>query len=159
MTDTAFFEEIYREYQPKISGYIHNHVNNPEDAEDLCSEVFRKAWEHIDTQNRSGFSSFLYTVTRNTVFDYFRTHRQFAPIPETMAVEDDMGENLLREETLSRLAEALKALPEQQRELIVLRYYKNKTLQEIAEMMDLSYGVTKRQHKAALDALHGILAD
>lgn len=159
MTDTAFFEEIYREYQPKISGYIHNHVNNPEDAEDLCSEVFRKAWEHIDTQNRSGFSSFLYTVTRNTVFDYFRTHRQFAPIPETKAVEDDMSEKLLQEETLSRLAAALKALPEPQRELVVLRYYKNKTLQEIAEMMDLSYGVTKRLHKAALDALRGILAD
>ena len=70
-----------------------------------------------------------------------------------------MSEKLLQEETLSRLASALKALPEQQRELIVLRYYKNKTLQEIAEIMDLSYGVTKRQHKAALDALHGILAD
>lgn len=159
MMDTAFFEEIYREYQPKVSGYIHNHVNDPEDAEDLCSEVFRKAWEHIDTQNRSGFSSFLYTITRNTVFDYFRTRRQFSPLPEDMAVPDEMGDKLMRAETLTRLAAALKTLPEQQRELIVLRYYKNKTLQEIAEMMDLSYGVTKRQHKAALDALRAVLGD
>ena len=40
MTDQAFFEELYREYQPKVSGYIHSHVNDAEDAEDLCSEVF-----------------------------------------------------------------------------------------------------------------------
>ncbi len=159
MTDTAYFEELYREYRPKVSGYIHNHVNNAEDAEDLCSEVFRKAWEHLDTENRSGFSSYIYTITRNTVYDYFRTRRQFAPLPEDLAEEESMTDALLRGETLSRLAEALKKLPETQRELIVLRYYSNKTLQEISEMMNLSYGVTKRAHKAALDALRQALAD
>jgi len=159
MTETARFEEIYREYYPKVSGYIHNHVNNPEDAEDLCSEVFRKAWEHLDAESRSGFSSFIYTITRNTVFDYFRTRREYSELPEDLAVQDNMGEKLLHDETLSRLAAALKTLPETQRELIVLRYYRNKTLQEIAELMDLSYGVTKRQHKAALDALRAVLED
>ncbi len=159
MTDQAFFEELYREYQPKVSGYIHSHVNDAEDAEDLCSEVFRKAWEHLDTENRSGFSSYLYTITRNTVYDYFRTRRQFSPLPEDLAEEDDMGDALLHTETLARLAKALRELPEQQRELIVLRYYGNRTLQEISETMSLSYGVTKRIHKAALEALRKVLED
>ena len=159
MTDSAAFEALYREFRPKVAGYIHNHVNNPEDAEDLCSEVFRKAWEHLDTQNRSGFSSYVYTITRNTVVDYFRTRRQTAPLTENLAEEDTMGDALLREETLERLAKALKALPANQRELIVLHYYKKLSLQEISERMELSYGVTKRLHKAALDALRSQLGD
>ncbi len=159
MTDTAGFETLYREYRPKVAGYIHNHVNDPEDAEDLCSEVFRKAWEHLDAQNRTGFSSYIYTITRNTVVDYFRTRRQNAPLTEDLSVPDTMGDKLLREETLSELASALKQLPEAQRELIVLRYYENRSLQEISEIMSLSYGVTKRMHQAALQTLRKVLGD
>ncbi len=159
MTDTADFETLYREYRPKVAGYIHNHVNDPEDAEDLCSEVFRKAWEHLDSQNRTGFSSYIYTITRNTVVDYFRTRRQTAPLTEDLSVPDTMGDKLLREETLSELASALKQLPEAQRELIVLRYYENRSLQDISEIMSLSYGVTKRMHQAALTALRKVLGD
>lgn len=159
MTDTADFETLYREYRPKVAGYIHNHVNDPEDAEDLCSEVFRKAWEHLDAQNRTGFSSYIYTITRNTVVDYFRTRRQTAPLTEDLSVPDTMGDKLLREETLSELASALKQLPEAQRELIVLRYYENRSLQDISEIMSQSYGVTKRMHQAALTALRKVLGD
>ena len=159
MTDTVGFETLYREYRPKVAGYIHNHVNDPEDAEDLCSEVFRKAWEHLDTRNRTGFSSYIYTITRNTVVDYFRTRRQYAPLTEDLSVPDTMGDKLLREETLSELASALQKLPEPQRELIVLRYYENRSLQDISEIMALSYGVTKRMHQAALTALRKVLGD
>lgn len=159
MTDEVRFESLYREYRPKVAGYIHNHVNDPEDAEDLCSEVFRKAWEHLDAQNRTGFSSYIYTITRNTVVDYFRTRRQNAPLTDNLSVPDTMADKLLREETLTELAAALKKLPEPQRELIVLRYYENRSLQEISEIMSLSYGVTKRMHQAALQSLRGLMGD
>ena len=82
MTDAVRFEQIYREYRPKVLDYIRSHVNSPEDAEDLCSEVFRKALEHLDPSAGTAVSSYLYTITRRTVVDYYRTHRLTAPLDE-----------------------------------------------------------------------------
>ena len=82
MTDAVRFEQIYREYRPKVLDYIRSHVNSPEDAEDLCSEVFRKALEHLDPTAGTAVSSYLYTITRRTVVDYYRTHRLTAPLDE-----------------------------------------------------------------------------
>ena len=61
-----------------------------------------------------------------------------------------MDEGLLQTETLSELASALRKLPQQMMDIIVLRYYDGKTLTEIAQMMGLSYGAVKLRHQNAL---------
>ena len=63
-----------------------------------------------------------------------------------MVVEKD----LLKTETLSELASALRRLPQQLMDIIVLRYYDGKPLTEIAQMMGLSYGAIKLRHQNAL---------
>ena len=62
MTDAEQFEAIYREYRHKVHDYIRNRVSSPEDAEDLCSEVFRKAMENMNAQRGTGMSSYIYTI-------------------------------------------------------------------------------------------------
>ena len=57
MINSDYFDSIYREYHDKVYGYIIGHVGIPEDAEDLCSEVFRKAMEHSDPERGPGVSS------------------------------------------------------------------------------------------------------
>lgn len=157
MTDAAKFEEIYRDYRHKVHDYIRNRVSNPEDAEDLCSEVFRKVLENLNVQRGTGVSSFIYTTTRNTVVDYYRTHREHAELPEDMPLDDSVEEALLNSDTLRRLAVALKALPEQDRDIVVLHYYANNSLQEISDKMALPYSVVKRRHQAVLKQLRGML--
>ncbi|MBR6115719.1 MAG: sigma-70 family RNA polymerase sigma factor [Oscillospiraceae bacterium] len=157
MTDAERFDAIYREYRPKVSQYISSRVADPEDAQDLCSEVFRKALEHLDLRSGAGVSSYIYTVTRNTVVDYYRTRRIHAPLEEDLPEEGGPEEDLLRADSLSRLAGALSGLPERQRDIIVLHYYSGCTLQEVSERMSLPYSVVKRAHRSALERLRSAL--
>ena len=152
MTETERFDAIYREYRPKVLDYIRSRVGDVQDAEDLCGEVFRKALEHL-TPGSVGVSSYIYTITRNTVTDYYRTRRTFSPLPEDLPAGDGPESAVLGREELERLADALRRLPERERDIIVLRYYANKSLQEISDTMALSYSVTKRAHQSALEHL------
>ena len=157
MTDAEQFESIYREYRHKVHDYIRNRVNSPEDAEDLCSEVFRKAMEGMNAQRGKGMSSYIYTITRNTVVDYYRTHRVHAPLTEDIPQGESMEDAILSNDSLERLAAALRQLDEQDRDILVLHYYANNSLMEIADKMDLPYSVLKRRHQALLKKLRGML--
>ncbi len=157
MTDAERFEAIYREYQPKVSGYIRSRVSNKEDAEDLCGEVFRKALEHFDSGAGEGMSSYIYTVTRNTVIDYFRTRRVSAPLSEEIPAEETPERIALDRDSLDRLAAALQKLPERERDILVWHYYAEKTLQEISFQLGEPYSVVKRAHQAALKKLRDLM--
>lgn len=157
MTDAERFDAIYREYRQKVHDYIRNRVNSPEDAEDLCSEVFRKAMENMNTQRGTGMSSYIYTITRNTVVDYYRTHRVHAPLTEDIPQGESTEDAILSNDSLERLAAALRQLDEQDRDILVLHYYANNSLMEIANKMGLPYSVLKRRHQALLKKLRGML--
>ena len=156
MTDAERFDAIYREYRPKVLGYIHSHVGETQDAEDLCGEVFRKVLEHL-APDCSGVSSFIYTTTRNTVTDYYRTRRIHSPLPEDLVAENGPEDIVLDGDSLDRLAAALRRLSERERDIIVLHYYANQSLTEISNKMALPYGVTKRAHQSALRRLRDLM--
>ncbi len=158
MTDAERFEAIYREYRPKVLGYIHSHVGQTQDAEDLCGEVFRKVLEHMSPDSPN-VSSFIYTITRNTVTDYYRTRRISDPLSEALPAEDDLETTVLNGETLDRLAQALRRLPERERDIIVLHYYANNSLHEISDKMAMPYSVTKRAHQSALKHLRAAMGN
>ena len=159
MTGTERFEAVYREYEPKVSGYIHSHVGNREDAEDLCGEVFRKVLEHMNAGAEGGVSSFIYTVTRNAVIDYYRTRRVSAPIPEDLPAEDSPETEALDRDALDRLASSLEKLSERERDIVVMHYWSGDTLQEIARRLGESYSVIKRAHQAALGKLRLLMGE
>ena len=155
MTESADREQIYLDYRDKIMGYLHTHVGNHEDAEDLCSSIFLKIYSRLDTYqpSASSLSTWIYSITRNSVIDYYRTRHVHSPIEEDIPATDELDESMLQEETLQELAAGLKHLPKELSDLIILHYYKNYTLQKIAEFMNLSYGAVKLRHKKALELL------
>ena len=153
-------EEIYLQYYKKVRSYIGGKVNSPEDAEDLCAEVFLKVFEKLAKYDpaKASVSTWIYTIMHNTVIDYYRTRRSYAALEEDSAVTEGPENGFINEETLRLLAAGLKRLPEQQREIIILRYYCGHTLQDISAMMDLSYGAVKLRHSDALRALRRVLS-
>ena len=153
MTEAARLEEIYREYRPNVQSYLRSHVTDPEDAEDLCSEIFRKVLEHLDPAAGMAVSSYIYTITKRTVVDYYRTRRATVPLDGVILAGDDPEEGLLERDMLGRLARTLEQLDERQRDVVVLHYSAGCSLQEISRRMELPYGVVKRIHQAALQAL------
>ena len=153
-------EEIYTQYKDKVFGYVKNHVNSVEDAEDLTSEIFIKIYSKIDSydESKASLSTWIYSMTSNRVIDYYRTNHVHSEIPEDLSDEKStIEEDVLNKETLEQLAKALESLPEELTDIIVLRYYKGLTLQEVAAKMGLSYGVTKLRHREALGKLREML--
>lgn len=153
-------EEIYTQYKDKVFGYVKNHVNSVEDAEDITSEIFIKIYSKIDSydESKASLSTWIYSMTSNRVIDYYRTNHVYSEIPEDLSDEKStIEEDVLNKETLEQLAKALESLPEELTDIIVLRYYKGLTLQEVAVKMGLSYGVTKLRHREALGKLREML--
>ena len=148
---TMAAEDIYISYHDKVSAYIRGKLDNHHDAEDLVSQVFEKVYEKIHTfdESKASLSTWIYTITRNTVTDYYRTrriHTSYDEVYELPAPEKDR-------DMLDTLADALMILKERERDLILLHYYKGLTLKEVADKMGMSYINAKVIHKKALSGL------
>lgn len=148
-------EQIYAEYRNKIMGYIRARIRSNADAEDLCSDVFEKIQRKLGEfdSEKASLNTWIFTITRNTVIDHFRRSRPSEELDENISDDTELDEGILNNETLGELAAALKALPEELRDLIVLRYYEGRPLTEVAELMGLSYGAVKLRHQSALAKL------
>ena len=110
-------DKIYREYQGKIYGYALSKVNNPQDAEDITSDVFLKVYEKLVTfdETKASLSTWIYTITRNTLTDYFRTRKVFSEIPEIIEDGFSVEDEVCNAEMLETLADALETLEERER--------------------------------------------
>lgn len=152
-------ERIYIEFKDKVTRYVRGKVPNEHEAEDIVSNVFVKVFNGLTgyDESKSSLCTWIYTITRNTVMDYFRTVKRFCEIPDELCAEDDTEKRLLNEVALEQLANALLQLDERARDIIVLHYYSDKTLKDIAEMMSISYSHTKLLHANALKALRKII--
>lgn len=144
--------QIYTEYSGKVMGYIRARVRSSADAEDLHSEVFEKILKKIEgfDPSKASLNTWIFTITRNTVIDHFRRTKPTEELDENLSDSIELDENLLNSETLGELAAALRKLPQQLMDIIVLRYYDGKPLTEIAAMMNLSYGAVKLRHQNAV---------
>ena len=142
--------QIYEEYHTKVLRYINSQVNDYYLAEDLCSDVFVKVYEKLDTfdDKKASISTWIFTITRNRLIDYYRTRKVMVEIPETLTYDDDYSD--IDDEMLEKLAEALDKVDERSKKLIIMHYYEGKTLKEVAELMDISYPYAKILHKKAL---------
>ena len=150
-------EQIYLEYRDKVYAYIRGKVADPHEAEDLQSCVFVKVFQGLGgfDQTRASLSTWIYTIAKNTVYDFFRLRR----VHEELDTDRQEAEGLVLAEELERLSHALEKLHERERDLIILHYYKEYTLKQIAEMMGMSYGNAKVVHKKALKALEREMQD
>ena len=152
-------EEIYRTHSGKVMGYITARVQRRVDAEDLCTDVFEKVYRKLDEfdQDRAKISTWIFTITWNTVIDYFRKQKPTAELDENMPGNGEVDESILKEETLRELAQALKDMPPELQNIIVLVYYQKKTLLEVSKMVHLSYRTVKLKHQKALRFLREAL--
>ncbi len=149
------WEAVYRVYAPKVRMYLRSHVGNAVEEEDLLSDVFLRVMQNKDRfdGSRGSVSTWIYRITQNRVIDHYRTAKSFAEVPEELSDDREIDAGLLTEETLEELAAALSELPERERDIIVLHYYRGELLKDIASRLGMSYGNVKLVHSKALSRL------
>lgn len=151
MNALASKEEVYIDYYNKVMHYVAGKIKNRHEVDDIVSEVFLKVNEKLDTfdAGKSSISTWIYTIARNTVIDYYRVSRPHAELPEELSSSASVEDDILRRESL----ESIEGLDERLRDLIILRYYSGCTLKEIAAKMQVSYSYIKILHNSALREL------
>lgn len=152
-------ENIYRDYHSKVLGYIRSKINNLQDAEDLAADVFVKVYEKYDSfdDTKASVSTWIFTITRNAVIDYFRTSKDYDEVPETIASDTSVEDEVCNNDMLDSLAKALRNLDERERDIIVMRYYEGVSLKDIADRMGISYAYVRVLQNKALQALRDYL--
>lgn len=150
--------EIYDQYRKKVFGYALSKVRNATEAEDIVQTVFLKVFRSLDTydKTKASLSTWIFTITRNTVYDYFskmRVHEELA-VAENMSEQTETAdERMEKKESLEALADALKKLPIEERDAIILIYYHGKSKKEAAEILGFTYGQLRYVHDKAVNRL------
>ena len=154
--DIEAFGELYSVYLDRIYRYVAYHVKDKMIAEDITEEVFVKAWKRIDSCKGKGetFSSWLYRIAHNHVIDNLRRRRKQLSI-EMETVDKVSGPELELEGELERqeLLEVIACLPENQRQVIVLKFIEGMDNWEIGQVMDKSQGAVRVLQMRALATL------
>jgi RNA polymerase sigma-70 factor, ECF subfamily len=132
------FGELYDLYVQSIYAFIVHRVSNRQTAEDLTSDVFMKALEAMPRFNpdRASFRTWIYQIARNRVIDYYRTHKQTIDLDAAMTVPaaSDASGNLEAADNRALLQKLLGQLPEEHRELVIMRIWDELSYKEIAEI-------------------------
>lgn len=160
-------EWVYNEYHGKVERYIGSKISNYSDIDDLVSTVFVKVYSALEKfdSEKASFSTWIYTISRNVVTDYYRERGAYLSAVDPDAELDDIDtpdnadSSLLNNEMLEKLAEALERLPKRERDIVIFHDYKNIPLTKIAEKMSMSYANVKVVHNKALEKLRVYLGN
>ena len=163
MNKTDVMEKIHLEYREKVFRYVRGKVASTADAEDVTSEIFLKVLSSLDSydEEKATLSTWIYTITHNTVCNYYREQSKRALSLEENALCSDTDDGVMSEienEILKEnLATALETLTEREQDVIVLYYYHEIPLRDIAIKMGITYTNAKFIKHQAINKLKHIM--
>ncbi len=152
------FTAIYQQYAPLLFAFFYRHVGHRHDAEDLTATTFSKVLRSIEHYTEQGcFEAWLWSVARHTLYDAHRSRREtidiervafqlIDPTPPTEA-------QVLQAEQLDMVLQLLRELPIDQRQALMLRFFREWSFHEIAGSLGRSIGAVKMLVQRALATL------
>lgn len=161
--DPQAFAQLYDEHLSGIYRYVLYKVGDQTLAEDLTADVFAKAWEGIDRfQWRNlPFEHWLLRIARNLVIDHWRAHRRpTSPMEELdNAPSEDLApdEWVAREVEIEGLARALAGLPDDQRDVLVLRFVEGYSHADVAATLGKSEVAVRQIQVRGLRSLQKLM--
>lgn len=150
--DANAFSELYDFYFDKIYKFVYFRVNHKESAEDLCEDVFIKAWSKIKHVNEKSFGGWLYSIAKNRIIDYYRQNKSIVDISELENILE-ADENIIDHTNLQFdqkiLMDMIKKLPPDQQIIIKLKFLEGLDNSEISELISKKEGAIRvLQHRA-----------
>jgi len=163
--DTTAFAALYDEHLNTVYRFVFFKVSDPTLAEDLTAEVFSKAWENIDRFEWRDlpFQHWLLRVARNVVVDHWRAHRRFpASLDGLYELPSDSlspEEVVSRDGEVERVNKALKRLPDDQRDVLILRFIEGYSHADTAQVLKKSVVAVRQIQVRALRALRAVMRE
>ena len=155
---------LYDRYQRSIYRYLYYRVGDPQTAEDLTSEVFLRMIEALSNYNNQNisFQAWLFQIARNLSIDHYRKMgaQRDVPLEDTFPGQSEEPLEVIAQElTSEKLRRALVDLPDNQRDVIVMRFISGMPIGEVAQVLHKSEDSIKGLQRRALLALREILVE
>lgn len=170
--DQQAYAQLLGKYRDSIFYMLLKMVNNADDADDLTIEAFGKAFNrlHQYTPNYA-FSTWLFKIASNNCIDFIRKKKMHTlSIDQPMKKGDEGGmkidvqspnrdpeEEAIRDQKIELMRDVVKQLKPRYRELIELRYFKERSYDEISKELDIPLGTVKAQLFRAREFLANLL--
>lgn len=142
--DPEAFAKLYDQYVKRIYRFVYFKVSSHEEAEDITSEVFLKAWNYLrDNKDIKSFSGLLYRIARNSVIDLYRAkalHGEVLSIyDKDVSEEESLVKATWQQDVAIKIENenlllVLKKLKQEYQEVITLRYVDELEIDEISEI-------------------------
>ena len=173
-------KEAFKKLIDKYTSPLFNfaaHLTNKDTAPDIIQDVFIKIWKKLDSFDisKSSFKTWIFTVTKNTVIDFWRKNK--TPGGEKKIVsfsdlekddnysfsENIKDENILPDEAFIKiedkklLNEMINKLPENYKIVLILHYQEEMTFDEIGKVLNKPLNTVKSYHQRAIKKLREML--
>ena len=170
--DRSAISELIERHSRRVRSYIGMMVKDDAVADDIFQETFIKAVKVIDEggyTDSGKFLSWILRIAHNRVLDHFRREKSSRQLNEkeagydvlgTLRVsEDNVEDNIIQSEVMETVRNLVEALPDDQREVVRLRYYSKLSFQEIAEQTDVSINTALGRMRYALINLRRMIKE
>lgn len=155
--DQEAFAELFRHFAPRLKAFLMKSGATEALAEECTQEVMATLWHkaHLFDPTRAGVATWIFTIARNRRIDMLRRNRRPEPedLPWGPEAEPDQEAALALQQETDKLGDALRRLPEKQRELVEKAYFGELSHTEIAAQTGLPLGTIKSRIRLALERL------
>lgn len=167
--DADALKELYSLYNRLLFGMILSIVKKREEAEDVLQEVFINIWEkaHTFKSKRGNVYSWLVTITRNKAIDRIRSKGYKTQKKASVSIDEspftlegdkfDPLETTIYSDRAEIVQKALDEIPESQREVLKIAYYRGMTQSEISDHLEIPLGTVKTRTRQGMIKLKNIL--
>lgn len=171
--DNTAYEFLQKKYKNLIYSLVKKMIKNDSDVEDLVQETFIKAYKALDKfKFNYSFSAWIYRIASNNTIDFLRKRRF-----DTFSIDKPIGNaedenyfeiednsyspdaDLISEQKADIITAAINTLPDNYREIILLRHEEELDYKAIAEQLDLPLGTVKAHLFRARKLLYEELKD
>lgn len=162
--DTEAFDIVVRKYYRSIYQFCYRRLNGDSNiASDITQDVFLKLLENIQAVHILGkFQNYLLRIAANTCNNYFKKVKPIYTDLEVLEIADVTNgplEKSIRKENQIAVRRAINLLPDYQKEAIILRFYYDLKIKEIADITKASIPTVKSRLQQGTKKLQRYLAD
>ncbi|MGC6470127.1 MAG: RNA polymerase sigma factor [Flavobacteriales bacterium] len=170
----AALDVLVNRHQSKVMGFIYSKVKNQQLAEDIFQDAFFKVIKSLNSgkYNEEGkFLPWLMRISHNLVIDYFRKNKRMPKVAQSKSLENfdifdvisngdkSKEQNMMEFEQTELLKQLIAELPEEQKEVLIMRHYEELSFKEISEKTGVSINTALGRMRYALINIRKLMVE